>query len=103
MIETVTAYFTFALSFLFCFVLSRLEHKKKNSRLIGSLIFYPLLIGLFKRISADGEIVAANINVPHLLAVACLMGLFIAMTFLAKNVFAKYFAEYLGVDSSFKP
>lgn len=102
MIEAVITYFSFIFSFLFCFVLSKFEQKKRNSKIAGSVVFYCLLVGLYKRMSSDAGIIAENFNISHLLAVACLLAIFISLLFLAKKLLVRFFGEFLAVGISHK-
>lgn len=91
MIEILTSYFMFILSFLFCFVLSKLEQRKRNSKILGSAVFYSLLFGFYKRIETDANAIAVYFDVHHIIAAGCIVVIFSIFLYLAKEAFLKFF------------
>lgn len=97
MIELVLAYFTCMLSFLFCFLLSRLEQRKRKSKIVATAIALVVFGGLFRRVSIDGGWVSRQFNIPHFLAVAGILAVFLGITVLGKKLLTFFFGDDLAV------
>lgn len=95
MFEVFSDYLAYLLSFLFCFVLSKLEQKERRTKTAATIVMFFVLGGLFKRVSMDGMSLSGQSNIPHLLVVTVLLAVFLGITFLGKTLLTNYLGNEL--------
>ena len=97
MMDLILAYFTYMLSLLFCFVISRLEQRKRKSKVAATTIAFVVIGGLFRRVSIDGVSLSDKFNIPHLLAATGILAALLGITVLSKKLLTLFFGDDLAV------
>ncbi|MFY7993709.1 MAG: hypothetical protein ACOVP4_10485 [Bacteriovoracaceae bacterium] len=97
MFNVITSYVNIVIGLLFCFVLSRFEQRKRNTKIAGTILFYYLMVCIFKNLPNHANLFAAYLGIHFTIAGLLILLLLGVGLFGAKKVFAHFFERDMEV------